>query len=408
MAKWSTKSSVTALANFVFQGHVSGGPSRNAPISLLDERFAAASHSHAFADITSKPTTLAGYGITDAAAASHSHAWGSITSRPTNLVTLGSLANAAGVLTNDGAGNLSWETAAGGGLEVGVTTIASGATGSLLYDSGGTLAELAVNSTIFDALDNAPDASGGLLTYGLIGTSGTKLGLLNTANTFGALQTFPAAVTGAASLNIPHGTAPTSPNNGDVWTTTAAMFVRINGTTQTLATLGANTFTAAQTINAGTLTTAAQSLAQTWNSGSTVCRGHEITITDTASAAGSTPFRIRGGASGTTHLFSVDKSGWLNGISGATMVIAPASGQNLALYPTAGGNVQFYTPLALSDNGHMSLGTSSGVKIGTATTQKLAFWNATPVVQQVLATGAGATVDNVITLLQTLGLCRQS
>ena len=36
------------------------------------------------------------------------------------------------------------------------------------------------------------------------------------------------------------------------------------------------------------------------------------------------------------------------------------------------------------------------------------FWNTTPVAQQVLATGGGATVDQVITLLQTLGLCRQS
>lgn len=53
-------------------------------------------------------------------------------------------------------------------------------------------------------------------------------------------------------------------------------------------------------------------------------------------------------------------------------------------------------------------GTSTGTKIGTGTTQKIGFWNATPVVQQVLATGTGATVDDVISLLQTLGLCKQS
>lgn len=39
---------------------------------------------------------------------------------------------------------------------------------------------------------------------------------------------------------------------------------------------------------------------------------------------------------------------------------------------------------------------------------KLAFYAATPVTQQVLATGAGATVDDVITFLQTVGLCKQS
>jgi hypothetical protein len=40
-----------------------------------------------------------------------------------------------------------------------------------------------------------------------------------------------AATTAGASINLPHGTAPTSPVNGDVWTTTAGTFVRVNGTT---------------------------------------------------------------------------------------------------------------------------------------------------------------------------------
>ena len=65
--------------------------------------------------------------------------------------------------------------------------------------------------------------------------------------------------------------------------------------------------------------------------------------------------------------------------------------------------------LAVAANARdLILDTTTGTKIGTATTQKFAFWNATPVVQQVLATGAAHTVDDVITLLQTLGLCRQS
>jgi hypothetical protein len=41
----------------------------------------------------------------------------------------------------------------------------------------------------------------------------------------------PASATGAAGLNLPHGAAPTSPVNGDLWTTTAGLFVRINGAT---------------------------------------------------------------------------------------------------------------------------------------------------------------------------------
>lgn len=41
----------------------------------------------------------------------------------------------------------------------------------------------------------------------------------------------PPSTTTVASLNIPHGSAPSAPVNGDMWTTTAGMFVRINGVT---------------------------------------------------------------------------------------------------------------------------------------------------------------------------------
>jgi len=42
---------------------------------------------------------------------------------------------------------------------------------------------------------------------------------------------FSAGVVGNAPLQIPHGVAPTAPVNGDVWTTTAGVFARINGVT---------------------------------------------------------------------------------------------------------------------------------------------------------------------------------
>ncbi len=51
-----------------------------------------------------------------------------------------------------------------------------------------------------------------------------------TFTTVGKLVTA-ASVAGAASLNLPHGTAPSSPVNGDVWTTTIGMYARINGNT---------------------------------------------------------------------------------------------------------------------------------------------------------------------------------
>jgi len=43
-----------------------------------------------------------------------------------------------------------------------------------------------------------------------------------------------ASSTARASLCVPHGTAPTSPVNGDIWTDSSGMYVRINGVTKTI------------------------------------------------------------------------------------------------------------------------------------------------------------------------------
>lgn len=43
-----------------------------------------------------------------------------------------------------------------------------------------------------------------------------------------------ASASGGASINVPHGSAPSSPNNGDIWTTTSGVFGRVNGATAQL------------------------------------------------------------------------------------------------------------------------------------------------------------------------------
>lgn len=114
-----------------------------------------------------------------------------------------------------------------------------------------------------------------------------------------------------------------------------------------------------------------------------------------------------------------DKAGAVLYVSGGQPTGAGASGPivfQIAAPGASGTTVRSHSErarfddagLTISDGYALVAGSSSGLKIGTATTQKVAFWNANPVAQQVLATGAGATVDNVISLLQTLGLCRQS
>jgi hypothetical protein len=49
--------------------------------------------------------------------------------------------------------------------------------------------------------------------------------------TFAGTVIAPAATASLAPLRIPHGTAPTSPTDGDMWTTTAGLYIRINGAT---------------------------------------------------------------------------------------------------------------------------------------------------------------------------------
>ncbi len=69
------------------------------------------------------------------------------------------------------------------------------------------------------------------------------------------------------------------------------------------------TMTGALSITAGGLNTSPLAVSQTWNNAGVTCRGLELAVTDTNSAAGSTLLRLLGGAGGATERFRVDKSG---------------------------------------------------------------------------------------------------
>jgi hypothetical protein len=67
-------------------------------------------------------------------------------------------------------------------------------------------------------------------------TGGGSTTVLNNAPTIldlnmTGLPRVPAGTTGIPSLRMPHGVAPTTPTDGDIWTTTAGIFTRINGVT---------------------------------------------------------------------------------------------------------------------------------------------------------------------------------
>lgn len=83
-----------------------------------------------------------------------------------------------------------------------------------------------------------------------------------------------ASTTSSAGLRIPHGTAPSAPVNGDLWSTTTAWLVRTNGATQTIAMLenaqtfsGVKTFSATPVISSTTASTTAGAIYRTANLG---------------------------------------------------------------------------------------------------------------------------------------------
>lgn len=81
----------------------------------------------------------------------------------------------------------------------------------------------------------------------------TKLPLVGGTLTGKVITTAP--VTGSASINLPHGATPTTLVNGDTWTTTSGMYVRINGVSRDLYHAGNLVDVSQAEAEAGTATT---------------------------------------------------------------------------------------------------------------------------------------------------------
>lgn len=87
-------------------------------------------------------------------------------------------------------------------------------------------------------------------TGGFSGTTGTFSGAVSTGaltpTTLAptGLTSIAASATGGAKLNLAPGVSPTSPNNGDLWSTATEFNVRIGGTTHNLLSSGGNWTTA--------------------------------------------------------------------------------------------------------------------------------------------------------------------
>jgi hypothetical protein len=181
-----------------------------------------------------------------------------------------------------------------------------------------------------------------------------------------------ASTTTTAGLRIPHGTAPTSPVNGDVWTTTTSFLYRLNGATKTSSTLedtqtysGAKTFTSTSGVVGRAFRTTQQTNAPTgttysWAMGSGQALGLTLTsstgattVTITgATADAASELYVTGHGSATRDL-SITASGvtfhMTGKTSGATILLdtIPINGQAYYKFQWRSATVCYITRMAL-------------------------------------------------------------
>ena len=171
----------------------------------------------------------------------------------------------------------------------------------------------------------------------------------------GKVTTIASDATAGAGFNIAHGVAPTSPVNGDIWTTTGGLFWRQNGTTYQAMNLSATqTVSGSITFSNATLTLGNSTAASTYNLGT----GATLTATTKAINIGTN------GVSGSTTNIAIGSTTGTNAITinGPTTLAGTltASGTTVTLgNSTAASTINLGTGATLT-------ATTKTVNIGTS------------------------------------------
>jgi hypothetical protein len=185
--------------------------------------------------------------------------------------------------------------------------------------------------------------------------------------TFTGLVATPASTTTTAGLRLPHGTAPTTPVNGDIWTTTGNIQWRRNGGTQTIPNQGtSNTFSAGakQTVS-HSATTAGLNVGPVAGDPSTPANG-DVWLNSTTNALNA---RVNGG----THQLNTVKA-WVN-FNGTGTVAIRASLNVSSITDNGAGDYTINFTSALTDTNYAMVG--SGTAATDATNIDVGFFAAT-------------------------------
>jgi hypothetical protein len=238
----------------------------------------------------------------------------------------------------------------------------------------------------------------------------------------GKVNTIP-STTANAGFNVPHGTAPTTPVNGDIWTTTTGLFMRMNGVTKqyvdfdTSQTINGNkTFsnanltlgnsTAAGTINIGTgatLTATTKAI----NIGTNGVSGSTTNVTVGSSVAGSGVNVTVNGALTTTGatqtIGNSTAASTLNLATGATLT-ATTKAVNIGTNGVAGSTTNIAIGSTTGTSTTTLQGTTNGVT-AAADTNSVALATTAYVVGQ--AGSATPLVDGTAAVGTSLRYARQ-
>ena len=140
--------------------------------------------------------------------------------------------NVAEIAINTGDGKVFTKAANGTVIQIAVRPSGDTMTGPLIL-SPSTTAGAGIN--IGDGVAPTSPANGDLWIAGasfLYRSNGaTRTVMPTSGGTFSGRVTFLTSTTSLSSINIPHGAVPTTPNDGDIWTTTSGVFARVNGAT---------------------------------------------------------------------------------------------------------------------------------------------------------------------------------